>query len=108
MDATLAARDQLRKDAAVPTSPRRSIPELRVRIMTALQQAFTERHTVVDVVGGAADRRAAIAALRDRFGWDDVQATAVLEMKVQDWTAHGRAHTAAHLAEAQQALPATT
>jgi DNA gyrase/topoisomerase IV subunit A len=79
---------------------------MRVRILTTLQEASTQRDAVVAVVAAAPDRRAAIAALQHRFGWDDVQARAVVEMRMQDWTAQARARTAADLAEAQQALDA--
>jgi DNA gyrase/topoisomerase IV subunit A len=90
----------------VPTSARPSTAELRIRILSVLEHAFAERQAVVEVVAAAADRRAAVAALQDRFGWDDVSATAVLEIKIQDWTAKGRARTAADLAEAERALAA--
>lgn len=55
--------------------------EEQLRIYDGLTRAMTEPHTVLEVLLQAEDPESASAALRDRFGFDQVQATAVLEMQ---------------------------
>jgi DNA gyrase subunit A len=55
--------------------------EEQLRIYDGLTRAMTEPHTVLEVLLQAEDPESASAALRDRFGFDPVQATAVLEMQ---------------------------
>lgn len=55
--------------------------EDRLRIYEALTQALSEPHAVLDVLLHADDTVAAVGALRERFGFDEIQATAVTELQ---------------------------
>ena len=55
--------------------------EDRLRIYEALTQALSEPHAVLDVLLHADDTAAAMDALRERFDFDEIQATAVTELQ---------------------------
>lgn len=65
--------------------------EDRVRFLSAVARALEERADVLDIVDKAATRDSALEGLRDRFGWDDLQARVVLDLKLSACTQDRRA-----------------
>ena len=59
-------------------------------IYEAVLVAAGDAHAVLDVLLGAADPYAARAALRDRYGFTEVQASAVLDLQLSRVTSSQR------------------
>lgn len=51
------------------------------RLLRALVEALSDPQTFLGIVLDSADRDEAIAALQDRYEWDEQQAAAVLDMQ---------------------------
>ena len=62
----------------------------QLRIYNGLAKAMREPHVVLDVVLEAADAAAARTGLRARFGLDEIQAMAVLDMQFRAATDRDR------------------
>lgn len=94
-----------------PLTERIRQTEGRLRIISAVATALEDPVAVLEVIVGCGDEDAAKAALRDRYGFDAVQAAAVVDLQFR--LASGghrtallrdRDHHAALLGELQQAL----
>jgi DNA gyrase subunit A len=59
----------------------------RLSIYEAISAALRDPHGVLDAVLGSADAETARLALGERFGFDEVQATAVMDMQFRRATA---------------------
>lgn len=51
------------------------------QLLRALSEALEDPQAFLAVILASEDREAAMAALQDRYGWDEVQAMAVLDMQ---------------------------
>lgn len=86
-----------------PAKTRRRL-EQRVYFLSALAQAGDHRAAVLGIVERSADRAAAVTGLRAQFGWEDLQARAVLSQQLEAWAQDRRADVATDLADARAAL----
>jgi DNA gyrase/topoisomerase IV subunit A len=72
----------------------------QVHIHDAIVTAANDAHAVLDILLDAADPDAARQALRERYGFSDVQASAVLDVQLARVTASQRQRIEQHLHEA--------
>jgi DNA gyrase subunit A len=61
-----------------------------LHIHQAVSRLLDEPHALLDVVLQAEDSEAANAALRERFGFDEIQATAVMDQQLRRVTRRDR------------------
>jgi DNA gyrase subunit A len=78
-------RRQQLDDEALLEEYERALP-----IMTALALAQERPHEILDIALASADQEQAVARLRTRFGWSEVQAQAAIEMGFRSTTADRR------------------
>ena len=64
--------------------------ERALPIMSALKLAQERAHDVLDIALGSANQDEAVARLRTRFSWSEVQARAAIEMGLRSTTADRR------------------
>jgi DNA gyrase subunit A len=82
----MSSEDDLH-DAVRSSSETRSIEERirhaqqQVRIYDALSRALGDAHAVLDLIMNAADRDGASAALQEAYGFDEMQAAALLDLQ---------------------------
>lgn len=76
----------------------------RLAVLSALAQVLDNRTEFVEIVSNCASVDDAATRLRQRFGFDDVQARAALDMQVARFAADGRAKIDRALAELQTQL----
>jgi DNA gyrase/topoisomerase IV subunit A len=86
-----------------PSPPaRRSLPDAaqqHAAAVAALVTATADAQAVVSLVGGARDVPDASGQLQSRYGWDDLQASVVLDMQLRMLSRAGRAGLDAALRE---------
>jgi DNA gyrase subunit A len=74
----------------------------RLRVLKALARALEEPHLVLDLLLDAQDPDEAASALQDRFGLDEVQAGAILDMQNRRLTKRDRERIRADVEELQK------
>ena len=82
--------------------------EHRVRLLAAMSRALEDRVPVLQLIADADDHDRARDALMAEYGWDEIQATAVLDLQLHRVTRLDRARIAAELHEIRghlEALP---
>ncbi|MBY6540331.1 hypothetical protein HQ325_16780 [Rhodococcus sp. BP-349] len=76
----------------------------RLRVLRALQLCLDNTVEVMSVVAQSTDDDSAVAALKVRFGFDDLQARAVLAMQIRRFSATENAQLKREIAELEAAL----
>jgi hypothetical protein len=80
----------------------------QVRIYEALSRAFGDAHAVLDLIMNAADRDGASVALQEAYGFDEMQAAAVLDLQFRRVGTRERSQIREAHREAQAHLDALT
>lgn len=62
----------------------------RLRIYEALDRVLSDRHDLLDLLFEAADPKHAVTLLSERFGLDELQSMAVLDMQFRRVTSRDR------------------
>lgn len=78
--------------------------EVTLRLAEAISDALADPHAILDVILRAADEDEAIALVKDRFRFDDVQARAVLNTQFRRATQAGRRAIEAEIRQVRAAL----